>query len=67
VDCIGLDNHRDISENIAMVRERQHLLTEEEIKAFSETGWITKESLFHPDEIEITNRSGRHSFMMRMR
>jgi len=34
-----------------MVRERQHLLTEEEIKEFSEIGWIAKKALFHPDEI----------------
>ena len=50
--CIDLDKHRDFSENNAMVRERQHLLTEEEIREFSEIGWITKKALFHPDEID---------------
>jgi hypothetical protein len=34
-----------------MVRERQHLLTKDEITAFSEIGWITKKALFHADEI----------------
>jgi hypothetical protein len=51
VDCISLDKHHDFSENIAMVRERQHLLTRDEITAFSEIGWITKKALFHADEI----------------
>ena len=51
LDCIGLDKHRDFSENIAMVRERQHLLTKDEITAFSEIGWIAKKALFHADEI----------------
>jgi hypothetical protein len=51
VDCISLDKHHDFSENIAMVRERQHLLTKDEITAFSEIGWISKKALFHADEI----------------
>ena len=51
VDRIGLDKHRDFSENIGMVRERQHLLTKDEITAFSEIGWITRTALFHADEI----------------
>ncbi|VUX55887.1 protein of unknown function [uncultured Woeseiaceae bacterium] len=51
VDCISLDKHHDFSENIAMVRERQHLLKKVEITAFSEIGWITRKALFHADEI----------------
>ena len=43
--------HPSFGDNSAMPEARRHALSEEEVAAFHETGWITRRALFDGDEV----------------